>query len=573
MGEKILRIEGRETMPVKSSVVTLNSVSFTSPDKILFYGVNLSVHKGETVAITGESGAGKSTLLKIILEKVHPDTGTVMLSKGIKISYVPQDIEDIDVNDSISIKELFYKSRGLDAVEKHKYELEIAMADPSNTERIQKLLDEYAVVSEDYEKLGGYTADLEMAKILTGLKIDLKTTGHITPETHLNQVSSGQRTRILIGQALFANADLLILDDPTSHLDKESVKWLGSYLKNSNQASIIATNNFPFINDCSNRIVEITDFGRVLSFEGNYHDYAEKRDRLLEAEQSEAKAVKAERDRLEQTLLKFKSQQVFRKSAKMAARGNAMQTRINRLDDTYDALPGSHQVFRAERTGSMKFKSQYRSGDDVLLIRNLVKKYEDFTALDLKRLNLTIQRGETLLISGENGSGKSTLVRMIASLVQNGVFNPSEGELLLGANIKACYYSPDHTGINKAGTILDEVIATSLSYSESEAASILHYWGFPKNTIRVKVIEQLSAGEKKQLALAKLMIQHPNLLLLDEPTDYLKPEIIERLIHALKGYDGTVVVISHNHKFVERLTVHRELELPEGKIVLRNKLK
>lgn len=563
----------KEGMQSKSTVTVLDNVSFTSPDRLLFYGVNLSVRKGETVAITGESGVGKSTLLKIILGKTSPDTGTASLTKGVRVSYVPQDIEDIEADDSISIKDLFYKARGLDIVERRKEELEVAMGAPENASKLQELLHEYSDVSEKFEEMGGYAAESEMDKILAGLKLDPIATGHITPDTRLNEVSSGQRTRALIGQALFANADLLILDDPTSHLDQDSVTWLSGYLKESRQASIIATNNIPFINDCSNKIVEITDFGRVLAFEGNYHDYAEKRDLLLEAERSEAKAVKAERDRLEETLLKFKSKQVFKKSAKMATRGAAMQTRIDRLDDDYSSLPGSKQVFRTERVGDLKFRSEQRSGDAVLLIRNLVKKYGDFLALNLSHLDLIIRRGETLLISGENGSGKSTLMRMMASLAQNGTFNPDEGELQLGVGVKAGYYSPDHTGISKENPILDEVVEASTTFNEGEASSTLHYWGFPKGTIRVKEIEQLSAGEKKQLALAKLMIRHPNLLLLDEPTDYLKPEIVERLINALDGYDGTVVVVSHNREFVDQLTIHRELTLPEGKIILRKELK
>jgi len=351
------------------------------------------------------------------------------------------------------------------------------------------------------------------------------------------------------------------------------VAWLSNYLKNSNKASIIATNNIPFINDCSNKMVEITDFGRVLSFEGNYHDYVGKRDRLLKAEKSEAEAIKSERDRLEETLLKFKSQQVFKKSAKMAVRGNAMETRIERLDDEYDNLPGSKQVFRTERVGDLKFRSEQRSGDDVLTIRHLLRRYGEFTALDLKHLDLVIRRGETFLISGENGSGKSTLMRMIASLTQNGTFIPDEGQIKIGVNVNAGYYASDNTGLLKEGSILDEVVNASSSHNEGEAVTALHYWGFPKKTIRMKIIEQLSVGEKKQLALAKLMVKHQNLLLLDEPTDYLKPEIIERLISALEGFDGTVVVISHNQEFIKQLLVHRELTLPKGKIILKNELK
>ncbi|HRN70682.1 MAG TPA: ATP-binding cassette domain-containing protein, partial [Candidatus Woesebacteria bacterium] len=432
------------------------------------------------------------------------------------------------------------------------------------------LIEEYGTISEQYEKLGGYEADFEIEKILAGLKLDPETTGHIHPYTSLNEVSSGQKNRILIGQALFAQPDLLVLDDPTSHLDVDSVNWLASYIKGSPQASLIATNNIPFINACSNRLVEITHFGRVLSFKGNYPDYVEKRDRLLTAEKAEADSVQAEKDRIEETYNKFKAKQVFKRSSDMAATGRAMQSRISRLNEQYESMPGSKQVFRTERIPNIVFESKERSGDDVVTIRNLVKNYGDFTALDLRKLELTIQRGELFLLSGDNGSGKSTLLRMIAAAIQNDpTFTPDSGEIEVGANIMANYYAPDQTGIRKSGSIFEEVTEVLASHNESNAAAILHYWGFPKGTIRMKTIEQLSAGEKKQLALAKIMAQHPNLLLLDEPTDYLKPEVVERLAKALEGYDGTTILVSHNPEFKKLLPISRELQLPSGKLVLK----
>ena len=209
---------------------------------------------------------------------------------------------------------------------------------------------------------------------------------------------------------------------------------------------------------------------------------------------------------------------------------------------------------------------------------NKITKYKSFTDFKWEAFCKNSKLNECVLgpfnlFFGENGSGKSTLMRMIASLTQNGTFIPDEGQIKIGVNVNAGYYASDNTGLLKEGSILDEVVNASSSHNEGEAVTALHYWGFPKKTIRMKIIEQLSVGEKKQLALAKLMVKHQNLLLLDEPTDYLKPEIIERLISALEGFDGTVVVISHNQEFIKQLLVHRELTLPKGKIILKNELK
>jgi len=197
-----------------------------------------------------------------------------------------------------------------------------------------------------------------------------------------------------------------------------------------------------------------------------------------------------------------------------------------------------------------------------------VKRYGDYTALNLPNLSLVITRGQRIVFSGENGSGKSTLLRMIASVAIQGNFVPDEGTVQVGASVDAAYYAPDHAGIPKKGSIFEEVKKVTALQNEGEASSTLSFWGFPRGTIRVKTIEQLSVGERKQLALAKIMVQHPNLLLLDEPTDYLRPEVVERLIHAINGFDGTVILISHDSNFKKELNLTKELNLPEGKLTL-----
>jgi len=571
MVERNTSMISQEARKFGNQVADIKDISFSSPDRLLFTDVNLTINRGENIVVIGKSGVGKTTLAKILLGNIPPDTGTVTIASGVKISYVPQDPDDLEIDDNITVKDLYYNARGLTAVGKRKAQLEDMMADRTYANELNSILEEYSRVSEQFNKMGGYTADAEINLLLAGLKLDKKTTGHITQETRLNQVSSGQKTRLLIGQALFANSDLFVMDDPTSHLDASSVEWLGKYLKNSKQASFIATNNIPFIEACANKVVEITDFGRVLTFEGAYNSYVEKRDRLLEAERTEAEAVKDEHDRLQATYQDFKSKQVFRRSANMAQVGRALQSRMGRLDDRYENLPGSKQVEINQRIKPLVFKCETRGGDDVLSIQGVSKNYDDFTALDLKDLKFSLRRGQHLLISGENGSGKSTLMKMIISAIGEGIFNPNTGYINIGAGIKAGCYSPDDTQVSRSGNILEEVRKATLQGNEGEAVSALIYWGIPKNALRSKQLEQLSPGEKKQVALAKLMVQQPNLLLLDEPTDYLKPEIIERLVSALKGYDGTLIIVSHNQDFAGQLTLNYELKLPEGILVIKGK--
>src|SRR3990167_751714 len=278
-----------ENMQKGQAVATLKDVSFSSPDKLLFYGVDLVVKKGQNTTLIGKRKA--------------------------------------------------------------ELEQEMTTTDP---EKLQAILNEYGTISEEYEKRGGYAAESDMGKILAGLKLDQNSTGHITPDSKLNEVSSGQKTRVLIGQALFANSDLLVLDDPTSHLDIESVDWLSKYLRNSEQATLIATNNLPFINACANKVVEITDFGRVLAFEGDYGDYLTKRDQLLEAEKAEAEAVMAEKDRIEATYKDFKAKQVFKRSSAMAQVGRSLQTKIQKIKKEKKTKKGSPKKKNLKRGNVLK---------------------------------------------------------------------------------------------------------------------------------------------------------------------------------------------------------------------------
>ncbi len=562
------RLSQKEKLKRQGAVLTMEDVSFTSIDRTLFYDVNLTINRGENVVVTGKTGVGKSVLLKLVTAKEQPDTGKVNKTKDVDISYVPQDVNDLAVEESATIRQLFWKSRGLDFIEHELGRIE-RLLDSASGEVFTRLIDEQSELLSLYEQKNGYTAENEMNKILRGLELDQVTTGHITPDTPLTEVSSGQKTRILLGQALFAQPDLLVLDDPTSHLDQESVTWLVSYLRNTRQASLIATNDVDFMNRCADKIVEITDFGRVLSFEGNYHEFVVKRDEILASEKKEADTKKDSWNRLHATFRKFKDAGNFKRSKDFAKVGAAMQTRLARMQREIDNHPGSRDVFRTTHASGHAFYEEHQSGDDVLFIDGPAKMYGDFIALNLEHLQLMVTRGEKILIVGENGSGKSTLMHMIASVISGGNFTPNIGEIKVGQSITSAFCSPDNLGIALTGTPLEAITQTLSNHSEGEAASMLGFWGFTRDMIRHGRIEFLSQGEKKRLALATIMAKHPNLILLDEPTNYLETDMKDRLISALESYEGTLILITHDQSFLEKLKLHKELQLPQGKIKIK----
>lgn len=556
---------GKDRVSNGAEVVNLNGVSFVSYEKVLFYNAGFKVHKGEIVSVVGESGSGKSVLLQIIAGRLKPDEGNVYSGGNTEISYVPQNIEQIDIDKNISIREFYYSARDLVSINRKKEELETRMA---NGDCDQKTLDSYGSVLNEFEHKGGYTADFEIEKILEGMRISQRHSGHIDLDTKIGEISSGQHTRLLIGRALFSSADLLVLDDPTSHLDSFSVDWLADFLKNRDQGVLIATQNIEFSEKCANRIVEITNFGRVMTFKGKYSEYVTKRDVLLESEKRAADAILDKYQKLEATFLKFKNAGYFKRSKDFAQVGSAMESRLDRMKKNLNDMPGTREVFRKEKIREQSFEPGHENINPSIRIKGIKKSYDGkHTVLDLKNLDTVIKRGQIMALTGENGSGKSTLMRIINDVANKKMeFTPNKGEIIIEDGLTVGYIAPDRLDIPQKGNIFQLILESLPEKNEGQATGILTFFGFSHQGLRNKTIETISSGEKKQLALAKIMAQHPDILLLDEPVDNLKPDIIKRLIKAIKKYKGTTIVISHDKEFISNLDVNVILNLPSGDV-------
>ena len=255
----------------------------------------------------------------------------------------------------------------------------------------------------------------------------------------------------------------------------------------------------------------------------------------------------------------------------MAQVGRALETRIRKLEEQYEEMPGSQNVFRDENSRDLIFQKERRSGNDVVSIRRVVKKYGEYIAVDMRQCPpITISQGEKWLVWGPNGSGKSTLVRMIASKALGGDFMPDEGELSIGASVNMAYFAPDVIGISREGLLIEETTSVIGNLNKGRATAVLRFFGFSGAAAYNQDVRTLSSGEKKRLALAKIMLQNPNLIILDEPTgDYMPNKIKERLASALRGYDGTLILVSHDADFIGQLGINKEIDMHRGKVNIK----
>jgi len=561
----------KENLPTKgieyrSVVKKVSNLGFSTYDRILFEGLTFNIRSGEVTAITGKSGSGKTVILKILAGVEIPEVGNIDIHQSQRVSYVPQELDDLDIDPNTNIRELFKKARRLTLLENKiaRYEQQIA----ENPDVYKRIAYNYGETLEIFQKLNGYNPEPEMRRVLAGLGVDKYSTGNITLDTKLSEVSNGQLRRIMIARALYSEPDLLIMDDPTSHLDIDSVKWLSDYLKQSKSAVVIASNNREFIDSCATQTIGLTDVGRVFVFSGGYSDFEQKRDAIIKSEQLAANSVAKKLKQLKKTNQEFRARQIYKRSADMAQVGRALETRIQKLEEKHEEMPGSKDVFRDEKVKDLVFQKERRSGNDVVSMRGIVKKYGDYIAVDMQSTPpVTIQRGQKWLVWGPNGSGKSTLVRMIANKASGGKFVPDEGEITIGASIDIAYFAPDAISISKKGTLIDEVTKVIDNTNRGRAAAVLRFFGFSSAAIYNQDVHTLSSGERKRLALARIMIQNPNFIILDEPTgDYMPPEIKKRLASALRGYNGTLIIVSHDTSFIEQLDLDKKLNMFKGRV-------
>ena len=506
------------------SLVTAIKVSLHFLERTLFDEINFSVEQGERIGLVGPNGSGKTTLLRIIMGEISPDHGSVNISKGSRVGYLPQDIQETSSNSLL--RSVFQSIPGrLDLTEKL-HRTEKALESCSNKEDQALAGKKIAEIHHELNRIDLEFPLHEAEKILLGLgfKVDQF-------EMPLSALSGGWKMRAALASLLYQKPDLLLLDEPTNHLDMPSVRWLEQYLQNYRGAMILVSHDREFLNRQVNRIVSFEVEG-MKSYSGNYDHY-------LRARSEEVKSLEAKARNQDQ---KIKDAQKFiDRFRSKATKARQAQSKIKLIEKM--EMVKTH---RANKTIRFSFPDVPRCGRVVTTITNLSKSFG--ANLLYKDLNLTIPRGDRIAIIGPNGCGKTTLLKMIA-----GEMVPDAGEISLGHEVDIAYFAQHHSDmLNLENTVVEEVYKAVPEANIGFVRSVCGAFLFSGSDVDKK-IKVLSGGERARVSLAKLLVKPGNFMLMDEPTNHLDIQSSETLIDALKDYKGTLLFVSHNQSFVNSL--------------------
>ncbi len=515
----------------------LNNVTKHFNGKPLFKGVNISIHRGDRVGIVGPNGAGKSTLLGIMEGIVSCDEGDVSVEKKIRMGVLHQEMSV--GNDVPILEEVTNASENLKRIRHRLSEIE-AMLEIVAHDSLESaaLLEEHGKLQSEFEHYDGYTLESRALKVLQGL-------GFSISEAYRpwREFSGGWRMRVELAKILLADPDLLLLDEPTNHLDLESLLWVENYLSDFKGALVLVSHDRAFLNRLVKRIIEV-DNGKVSSFTGNYDTYERTK------KMQEEVALASYRNQQE----KIKKIQAFINQNRVKARtASRVQSRVKMLEKMeLVQLPKRPKVVK------FAFPQASRSAKRVIEIVNVSKRYGEREIY--KGLNIYIDRGDRIGLVGPNGAGKSTLMKMMA-----GVISYDEGTINYGQNVKIGYFAQlQAESLNSEFTVLEEACSVGPKMPEQEVRNLLGAFLFSGEDV-LKKVKVLSGGEKSRLALTKILLNPPNFLLMDEPTNHLDIPACEVLEQALKQYDGTLVLISHDRRLMDEVC-NSIIEIQAGQI-------
>ncbi|QDU68161.1 ABC-F family ATP-binding cassette domain-containing protein [Engelhardtia mirabilis] len=515
-------------------MIALNGLSKHYGRQALLANASFQLNPGEKVGLVGPNGAGKSTIFRLIVGDEEPDGGDVQVPRRLSIGYFRQDAGE--GSERSVLDEAILGCGDLGALHHEVAELEAAMADPERADELDAILERFGEAQGEYLQRGGYELDARTREVLHGLGFEDRQI-----EGPMSALSGGWRMRVAIAQVLIQAPEVLLLDEPTNHLDIESILWLEGYLKASPAAILMTSHDRDFMDRVVTRIVEI-DEGELVSHTGDYASF--ERAREVRAAQSEAAFTR------QKAMLK-KEERFIERFEKHAAKAAQVQSRVKKLEKIEKLEPPKKRVLVP-----FEFPTPPRSGNDVATLAGVAKRYGDRTIYD--GLDFEVKRGERWCVMGVNGAGKTTLLKLVA-----GVIEPDGGTVRLGASLKLGYFAQSALEVLDPDlTVWEQIDQAFPTATTPSKRNLLGCFDFPGDEID-KPIRVLSGGERSRLVLAQMLYNPPNFLVLDEPTNHLDLATKEMLIKTLRGFEGTMLFVSHDRTFLRGMA-NRVLDLSGG---------
>lgn len=514
-------------------ILQANKLERSFAGEVLFDNINLQVDERDRIALVGKNGAGKSTLLKILVGEEEPTSGEINKKKDISLSYLAQDSRFESENTIYD--EMLHVFDDLRRTEKQLRQMELEMGEKSG-EDLDKLMSDYDRLSENFRQAGGFTYEADIRAILNGFKFD-----ESMWQMKIAELSGGQNTRLALAKMLLEKPNLLVLDEPTNHLDIETIAWLENYLVNYSGALIIVSHDRYFLDKVATITLDLTKHS-LDRYVGNYSRFVELKEQKLATEAKNYEKQQKEIAALED----FVNRNLVRASTTKRAQSRRKQLeKMERLDKPEAGKKAANMTFQSEKT----------SGNVVLTVENAAIGYDGEILSD--PINLDLRKMNAVAIVGPNGIGKSTFIKSIVDQIPL-----IKGEKRFGANVEVGYYDQTQSKLTPSNTVLDELWNDFKLTPEVEIRNRLGAFLFSGDDVK-KSVGMLSGGEKARLLLAKLSMENNNFLILDEPTNHLDIDSKEVLENALIDFDGTLLFVSHDRYFINRVATH-VLELSEN---------
>jgi ATPase subunit of ABC transporter with duplicated ATPase domains len=516
-------------------MIRLDNISKQNGTRLVFVEASAALQRGEKIGLVGPNGAGKTTLFRMITGQEEPDEGQILVDRGVSIGFFSQDVGEMAGRSAAA--EVMDGAGPVSEVGAELARLEAALADPEQAGDMDAILERFGDVQARFEELGGYALEGKAREVLHGLGFSQE-----MMDGDVGRLAGGWKMRVALGRILLMRPDVMLLDEPSNHLDLESLIWLEQFLGGYDGALLMTSHDRAFMNRVINKVIEI-DGGNLTSFSGDYEFYA--RQSALNEKQQQAQFER------QQAMLAKEISFIERFKAR-ASHAAQVQSRVKKLEKIDRVEPPKRR-----QSIAFEFRPAPRSGDDVVSLRGVHKRYGKRVIYD--GLDLLVRRKERCCVLGVNGAGKSTLLKLVT-----GTTEPDAGAVTLGGSVKLGYFAQHAMDLLDGDSTVFETLDAAFPHAgQGSLRTLAGAFGFSGDEIE-KRCRVLSGGEKARLVMAMMLYDPPNFLVLDEPTNHLDLATKEMLIGALAAYEGTMLFVSHDRHFLAALS-NRVLELtPEG---------